>query len=174
MKIFRLLFPALFFAIISCEKSDDETQIGKKLEFYLLESHQTIDKTMRIDESTACLSNEVLISYDDIISYTSSEYCFKISEEIINELKGEKGLNYHTQAFAVTIDKEIIYTGYFWYAFSSRYCDWTTIDPILSECESGLTVNLAYPTNDFSISGIDKRNDSRILRLLKKDGKLVP
>ncbi|NJO88939.1 MAG: hypothetical protein HC831_08270 [Chloroflexia bacterium] len=128
---------------------------------------------MRINESSASISDDVLIRYDDIISYNSSTYSFKVNPEIMEDLQSTDGVGYHTKAFAVTIDKEIIYTGYFWYAFSSRICDWFAIDPVLSNNETGLKVSMAYPTNEFRTSDIDKRNDSRILRLLKRDRKLI-
>jgi hypothetical protein len=173
MKFLKIFFIVFILAGVSCEKSNTDTAIGNKLEFYLLENYTTVDNTMQIDESSANISTNVLISYDDIISYNSSTYSFKVSPEIIEDLKVSDGFNYHTKAFAVTIDEEIIYTGYFWYAYSSRICDWFVIDPILSNNEMGLKVSMAYPTNEFRTSDIDKRNDTRILRLLKKDGKLV-
>jgi hypothetical protein len=176
MKIFKVLISVQLFVIIalgSCEKSNNDVVVGDKLEFYLLEDYTTVGNSMQIDESTAIISDQVVIGYDEIISYNSSTYSFKVAQEIIDKFIQNDGLNYHTRAFAVTVDKEIIYTGYFWYAYSSRSCDWVTIDPIISSTENGLKVNLAYPTDQFRTSDLDKRNDSRILRLLKTDGKLV-
>ncbi len=173
MKLLKIFFAFFIATLVNCQKSTTDVVIGDKLEFYLLENYTTVDNTMRIDESSASISSEVLINYDDIISYNSSTYCLKVSPDIMEELKVNDGFNYHTKAFAITIDREIIYTGYFWYAFSSRICDWFVIDPILSNNETGLKVSMAYPTNEYRISDVDKRNDSRILRLLKKDGKLV-
>ena len=174
MKTYQNLLFLIIVAISfsSCKKTNNDLVIGDKLEFYLLDEYETIENKPEIIKSTAVISTDYLISYDDIISYNSSTYTFSISGSIISKMIEPNGIDYHTKAFAVTIDKEIIYSGYFWYATSSSICDWITIDPILSG-ENALKVNLAYPSNSFASSKNDPRNDQRIIQLLKKDGKLI-
>ena len=104
--------------LLSCEKTEEPSQTA--LEFYLLKDYQTYDH-VKIDENTAVISDSVLIQYDSIISYNKSTYAFKITDSTINydsrEFSPILG-----KAFAVTIDKNIIYTGYFWSGYRSLGC----------------------------------------------------
>jgi len=159
--------------LIACNKSDTDTLLGNELEFYLLDEYQTISDSQEIDLKTAIISDGALVPYSDILAYSESGHLFKVSAEILSKLKSNDGFNYHTMAFAVTIDKEIIYTGYFWTPFSSRICDWTTIDPTDKEGNNGLKVNLGYPSDLYGSDLVDHRNDSRILMMLRRDKKLI-
>jgi len=174
IKFFKILFLALIIIPFgSCKNEIDNFKTGEKLEFYLLDEFETLDNKPEIIELTAMISDDVFINYTDIVSYKSATHTFVVSEKVVSKLLNTSGVGYHKKAFALTIDKEVIYTGYFWYGFSSTICDWITIDPILSGGGNALKVNLAYPTNGFASSSYDPRNDQRILCLLKKDRKLI-
>ena len=155
--------------LLSCEKTEEPSQTA--LEFYLLKDYQTYDH-VKIDENTAVISDSVLIQYDSIISYNKSTYAFKITDSTINydsrEFSPILG-----KAFAVTIDKNIIYTGYFWSGYRSLGCNWIVIDLVRFEWENELIVELGYPGLVVGDTIPDKRNDERILELLKRDNKLL-
>ena len=163
----------LLITFVSCEKYDSDTIAGEKLELYLLDDYETTENTLKIDEGTAILAEDVLVPYSDIVSYSKKTYSFKVSQAVMSKLIERGETDYHTKAVAVTVDKQIIYTAYLWYGYSSRICNWPAIEPLLSYKENKLEIKLAYPTDDYSNAGVDRRNDKRILKLLKRDGKLT-
>lgn len=171
IKIIALLtiFSAAF---LSCEKKKDPKSVTGVVEMYLLDEFETLDMSCQIDENTIITEEMPLISYDDFISYNSQKYCFIISEEAnaaIDSLEHSVvGL-----AFAVTAGKELIYTGYFWPAYSSLSCNWVIIDPIMKDLYNGLKVELGYPGENLDDPIPDRRNDSRILDIFRRDNKLV-
>jgi hypothetical protein len=111
----------------------------------------------------------VIIYYDEILSYSPKNYTFTITESCANRLNG---FHIHGTPFAVTIDKQIIYTGYFWCGFSSSMVDWITIDPLNYGGKNKLRVSLGYPGLIQGDYIPDDRNDYRILEVLRRDGKL--
>lgn len=171
---------ALFLLIsVACNKnlndinSKDELINGsdKSLDIYLLENYETFDTSMEIIESTASISSEKLISYADILYYDKKNHIFKVSQSAMDMLLQSD--NFHSKAFAITIDDEIIYTGYFWYGYASSICDRITIDPILLNGTNELRVKLGYPGDSFTRVSTDDRNAPRIINLLQKDNKLL-
>lgn len=177
MKLFQFIFLILFAPVIflisdSCQKDSDVYATGHELEFYVLDSFKTVNGTDKIIDSTVILYDSALIRYDQIISYDMSNHSFTLDESAIDYLNAEGGLKYHFKAFAVTIDKQIIYTGYFWPSYASSIKQWFVIDPIQYSSKNELKVNLAYPSDSFAGSYPDLRNDKRLISLLKRDGKL--
>ncbi|NTW77923.1 MAG: hypothetical protein HGB33_09190 [Syntrophaceae bacterium] len=107
-------------------------------------------------------------------SLGASEYLVKpfLHDDLANAIKRLNQEPFlHLKAFAVVIDGEIIYTGYFWAAFSSAICDWTNID-YLDYGNNLLCVKLGYPTDSYGSQDADQRNNEMILDLLDCDGKL--
>jgi hypothetical protein len=112
-----------------------------------------------------------LIKYDNIISYNPITYSFRISDSLITDSKDLGSLI--QKAFAVTIDKRIIYTGYFWSGYLSNFVDWVVIDLLTYELNNELIVELGYGPIADGDSIPDKRNDERIIELLRKDNKII-
>ena len=150
----------------SCEKNENSIHTG--LEFYLLKDFQA-DDHMKIYENTAVIADTVLIKYESIISYDKNKYSFKLTDSTIHYSSREYS-PLLKQAFAVTIDKEIIYTGYFWSGFYSQICTWFQIDLVKYEMYDELIVDLFYIVGD---TITDNRNDERILELLRNDNRLI-
>ncbi len=101
----------------------------------------------------------------NIISYNSKKFEFKVSAQALEKLN-------QYDAFAVTVDRQIIYTGYFWSSVSSRSVNWIVIDLLFTE-NNTLYVQMGYPGGMLSSSIPDNRNDSRILDVLRRDNKLI-
>jgi hypothetical protein len=163
---------ALFLIINACEKTSNITPPGKDVEIYVLESCETVGETSEIVSSSAIIGNEPLIRYDQILYYNSKTFIFKVDDSAISSLNQDGGLKFHFKAFAITVDKKIIYTGYFWPGYSSSIVKWFVIDPLGISNENELQVEMAYPTNNFAGNYADLRNDKRIIDVLKRDGKL--
>lgn len=168
MKPAYLLFCLLIIAA-GCEVTerslDVEPEVGEVVEFYLIENYMTGMYDATIDEKGATLKDTVLIGYDEILWYNSRTFSFKIADEALKRLR-------HYDAFAVTVDREIIYTGYFWTSLSSRSVNWVVVDLLMSK-NSVISVELGYPGKIEGTEIRDRRNDPRILNVLKRDNKLI-
>jgi hypothetical protein len=164
--VFLLLTVA--FIISSCEKDTrSEEEIKGDVYFYLLKSYETKNNSSEIITSTAQIADKPLINYKDIISYNSDLSVYNISkkarEKILSLITDVSG-----PAFAVTIDKKIIYVGYFWPVTSSASCDWTNIDPLFIDFWDGLKV---MPGDNWDKP--NPGNDSSLIEIFKRDKKLV-
>jgi len=173
MKTLKLIILAVFLAFFAaCEKEPDFQNAGKDVEFYVIKSYDVKTGTSEIIDSTVVLDNQALIAYDQILSYSPKDYKFELAKSAIETINQEGGLKYHFKAFAITVDKTIIYTGYFWPGYASTIKQWFTIDPILNSGNDVLKVQLAYPTNSFAGTYSDLRNDPRIIKVFRRDGKI--
>ena len=169
----RSIIISLLIVILSgCEKYQYVRQQGYGLEFYLIKNFQKVGNTAKIINSTVKLSDTVIIYYDEIKSYNSDTYTFTVTESCADKLNDFVNNHIHGTPFAVTVDREIIYTGYFWCGFSSSSVDWITIDPLNYSGKNQLRVSLGYPGLFQGDYIPDNRNDYRILDLLRVDGKL--
>ena len=167
-KYIAFLLISAIFIVSSCEKdAKNEEKIKGEVYFYLLKSYGTSDNSSEIIINTAQIADKPLIDYKDIISYNSDLSVYNISKK-----SREKILSLITQvsgpAFAVTIDKKIIYAGYFWPATSSVSCDWTNIDPLFIDFWDGLKV---IPGNNWDKP--NPGNDSSLIEIFQRDKKLV-
>lgn len=156
----------------SSDKEGNFHSSSFSIDFYYISEYQKIDNTFKIIDSTVVINDTKIIDYSDIISYSSKDYTFIVSDSISDRLNDFKNHSFHGVPFALTIDKKIIYTGYFWASYSSMGCDWITIDPLKISGDNKLTVRLGYPGKIQGDSIPDKRNDSRLIDILKKDKKL--
>lgn len=165
-----LLSTILGFLTISCD--EDAVTPGDKVEIYLLSSFETIDNSCQIDEASIMIKSQPLLQYSDLLSYNSNDYIFSLSN---NAKETIAALDFPTNGvpFVVTVDREIIYTAYFWPAYSSASCQWIVADPFSIDFNDGLKIQLGYPGHMDGIEIPDKRNDPRILAVFRKDGNLV-
>jgi hypothetical protein len=135
----------LVFILNCCDKKNDFQPSGKSIDFYYISEYHKIDSSSKIIDSTVVISDTKIIDYSDIISYSSKNYTFTVSDSISDRLNNFENHSVHGLPFALTVDKEIIYTGYFWASFSSLGCDWITIDPLDISGNNELMVRLGYP-----------------------------
>jgi hypothetical protein len=174
MKI-KVLAVFVLFMLTGCDKNDDiQNNSDFGIEFYLLKEYKTEENVCRckIIENTVKIEHEPLIKYSDIISYNKNTYTFIISDSIILYDPREY-CPLLKKAFAVTIDKEVIYTGYFWSGFSSLGCNWIIVDLLKYYWKNEFIVELGYPGIIIGDTIPDKRNDPRILEVLRNDNKLI-
>jgi hypothetical protein len=156
----------------SCTKARDSQPSGKSIDFYYISEYKKKENSFKIIESSVVISDSTIIDYADIISYSSKDHTFIVNDKISNRLNDANKHYFHGVPFALTIDKEIIYTGYFWASFSSQICDWITIDPLSVSGNNELRVRLGYPTMMDGDSIPDNRNDPSLINTLKQDNKL--
>lgn len=164
MKKLIAIMTVLSFALISCEK---DSQTG--LEIYLLTDFQKKSSSFEIISGSEKLSKNPIISYNEIIMYDSTDHYFQIDESKADEFN-KKSWSVSGTAFSVTLNKSIIYSGYFMPGYSSLGLDWIAIDPL--SINSKIRVSLGYPGDWAQLVKPDPRNDVRIIDLLIKDNKL--
>ena len=163
-----IIFLGLSLFLTGCDKEETDEIKGKDVELYLIESHETTDIQYQIDENSVITRTSPLLYYSDFLSYDSNNYVFVISDESKNRIKNlEHSVN--GIPFAMKVDNEIIYTGYFLPSYSSLRFDWIIIDPILIDYYNGMKVELGFIGSEIP----DKRNDSKILDVFNRDNKLI-
>ena len=170
MRLFLTILAFLSILSISCEEKNTIREDG--IHFYLLTDPESLDPLWEIDESTIVPEESPIIGYEDILSYDTRNHAFKISSSAQERLKGKES-NIHSRPFVLVADKEYIYTGYFWASYSSAICPWLTIDPIHAQYAGELRIELGYPWMMEGMSIPDRRNDVRILSILRHDRKLI-
>ena len=146
---------------------------GTDVEIYLLKSYEVEAGSDRILHSSVVIEDEPLISYNQILEYDRGECAFKVTESAIETINLDGGLRCHFKTFAVTVDRIVIYTGYFWPSYSSSIKQWFVIDPLFLQDQNSLSVQKAYPTNSFAGDYPDQRNDPRIIEVFRRDHKLI-
>ena len=157
--------------VLSC--TDPVDTPDQDLAFFLVRDYELLENEgyNRIDESTVEVILAPLIEYEDIISYDPDEYIYELSDEAVMTIK-DLDPEVYTTPFAVMIDGELIYTGYFWPSLLSSSCDWLVLDPLMADYYHGIKIQLGYPGLVDGEVIPDNRNDSRIIELLKRDKKL--
>jgi hypothetical protein len=167
-KHYALILLIAVFLFCSCEKdSRNEKEVKGEICFYLLKSYKTRENSMEIIKGSARIADNPIISYKDIISYNTILNVYAISKNardtVISLTSSVTG-----QPFAVTIDKEVIYTGYFWPVTSPVNCDWVHIDPLFIDFWDGLKV-MPPDYNEKS----NPANDPVLIKILQRDKKLA-
>lgn len=161
-----LFFFTIIISINSC--NEDNINIEGELAFYLLEAYNTSEESMEILDEGIILMDEAVIRSDEILSYNSTTHSFEVSENAAERLQ-----DLYQSAFAITIDREVVYTAYFWSGFSSHIVDWVIADILTLEMSNILKIQLGYPHLMEDMNIPDRRNDSRILSVLERDKKLI-
>jgi len=164
-----LLLSAMVLIYTSCAKNAGD--VSGEVELYLLESWET-DGSCEIIKSSVETRNRPLIKYSDFKSYNAMKHLFRITD---NAKEAVQGLEHSVNGlpFAVVADDQLIYTGYFWPAYSSASCQWIVIDPLMLHGDNELWVELGYPGLIEGTVIPDERNHTLILDIFRRDGKLI-
>ncbi len=158
----------------SCHKSEPNKYDHSVVEIYLVDHFQTTHG-MQIDDASVVISGEPFISFDQITGYKPSGCTFFFSKSVADSLSHFDTNGLLRKAFAVTVDKEVIYPGYFWAAFFSSMCDWYIIDLVEYTDSNPLSfsVQLGYPAELLQDSIPDNRNSERLIGTFRAAGKIV-
>ena len=153
---------------LSCKKSGTTGSANDLVEIYALKSFQLVSQKCQVDPATAVLQDEPVISNDEIISYSRGNYLFSLSDQG----KQDAETFNITSAFAVTVNKEVIYYGFYKPFTSSSSCE-HSITMYISFPSRNLVMNLGYPSPMPGITIDDQRNNSKLLAALNAQGKLL-
>lgn len=166
-----LFFVTLLFlcSVSGCDKKD--LPVGTGVEFYLVKS------VSQTDPSAIVTEDRPFIPYSEIQSYNTVTYTYKVSDRVLSSfaehqktVEKNTGLALRGSLFVLKVNGEIIYTGMLWYDNLYDGIDSGIYIPAHIE-NNNMVVNLLHLDNKFPIS--DKRNDARILSVLREDGKLI-
>lgn len=163
MRLFVFVF-ILAVIHLSCKK--DNGQPGEKLEIYLLKSYQLVAGKCQVAPNSAVMQNTSIVKNEDIIEYVKAEYQFTLSATAAQRIKA---LNNDGAAFAVTIDRKVIYYGIYKPYYSSSSCA-NSIIMSYPMSDNKITMSLGYAGTDNNIN--DQRNNPGIIATLTKQGKL--
>lgn len=158
-----ILFFTIAVLFFSCDKKIIDGK--EKVEIYLLRSHNTVGFKCEVDPSTAVLENDPIISNDDIIRYHKYTHTFIVKEAAVKSLQQKGG----RIPFAVTVDKKVIYYGFYMPSIMSSTCEHSITMKETSDTK--ILMSLGYPF-DYKDNIIDKRNDPALLKALNDQGKL--
>ena len=165
--------------LISCHSSDvqptDQQSIDQKsgVALYLITSPASLGTDpAALDKATITLSENAMISYDEIESYSASTYTFQVKVAASDKLKGlSTAIPLIGKPFALVVDGTPAYYGYFWNPISS----FASIYPTITIDKTSDNKTLAVELMKFGLGSptlADPRNDSRLLNRLKQDKKL--
>lgn len=176
--------------ISGCKKQEVE---DPAMGFYLLEDYETSGKMLpfwqydegypsqQIINSTVVTSSVPVIEFTDIISYDSAKHLFKLTDSaFVKVSRLPKSLS-DGLSFALKVDNQIIYTGYFFSFFSSFSCDWNCAVLRIGRTNyEGMEIILSYPFSGFfskedfpHIQDFNTINDPRLIEFFEKNTKLV-
>src|SRR5688500_12346566 len=163
-----LLWIPVLLAGLACEKATVKAPGDQLVEIYALEYYQRVQNKCQVDASTAVLKANPVIHNDEILSYSKSSHEFQLTDQ--GKQAAASFIDHYV--FAVTVNKEVVYYGFFKLLTSS------------SSCDHSLTMNIAYPSGNLSMElgypgpmqGVtidDQRNNSKLLAALETQGKLT-
>lgn len=161
--LFMLMLTAVGF---SCKK--DKIKAGNTVEFYLLKTYQLLNRRCQIDPSTASLQDTAIIRNQDILEYSQNHYEFRLRDAAIQKIKTFKD----NTPFAVTVDKKVIYYGFFKPSYSSSLCAHSITMDIAWTSGDRIRLSFGYPGAIDGVTIEDQRNNRTLIATLRKQGKL--
>ncbi len=153
-------------SIISCNKGN--TNAGQVVEIYLFQTFQTVPGKCRVDSSVSVLQQTALIKNQDIVSYSHLSYQFTLTDVGMAKINALKDFT----AFAVTVDKEVMYYGILKQFTSSSSCDHSIVMTVDFTSNNKINMGLGYPGMMQGVPIDDQRNHTKLLATLASQGKL--
>ena len=160
---FMLAIAATF---ISCKK--DGVKPGNTVEIYLLKTTQIITGKCKIDAAASVLQDTAVVKNEDILEYSQTSYQFRLTNIAMQKVRAFRDFT----AFAVTVDKQVIYYGFFKPSISSSSCDQSITMDIDWTDGNKINLKLGYPGILPGVNIDDLRNHPQLIATLKNQGKL--
>ena len=117
------------------------------------------------------LAGRPIISLKDIVSYNAGTHEMALSDGAYQRMS-DLEVPVRGRSFLVCVDREPLYWGALWTAFSSVSFDGVVIlQPLRPEGPKVIGLELGYPSESF-YRGADPRSDAAALKSLERAGKL--
>jgi hypothetical protein len=162
--VFVVVIMATF---LSCKK--ESISAGETVEIYLLKKAQLVTGKCQVEASQSMLQDTPTIKNLDILAYDSFTHQFKLTDSSIQKVKTFRDAT----PFAVTVDRQVIYYGFFKPAYSSSACDASITMDLDWTTGNRINLRLGYPGQMQGMIIDDNRNDPKLLETLKQQGKLL-
>lgn len=165
MKIIILF--CLPFLILSCNQpTSNDASDGSFVIYLLQDSTITAGNAFLKPIDSLLLASSAFIAVNGLKSYFWNSHSFELKDQMLTIYEKYLLLHGNTRGvpFVVTIGKERIYLGTFWWAYSSSMPPACAVIDVIALIP--YKIRLAN-------GAIDKRSDSRIYYSLKKSGVLV-
>jgi hypothetical protein len=163
---FMLLTAALFF---SCKKNG--VVPGNSVEIYLLKTTAVVTGKCKIDGAASVLKDTAIIQNQDILEYSKKYFQLKLTDAAIERVRAFMHFSAFT-GFAVTVDKQVIYYGFFIPNISSSSCYQSITMDIDVTDPNKIDLKLGYPGTIEGETIEDLRNDPKLIAAFKSQGKL--
>ncbi len=151
-----IILLAFFIGMTSCKK-DELDNVYNGINFYNDEQF-----------------SEIMVKYDEIVGYDSAQYVFQLNDSAWERLAKEVAPVVPDPHFSilVALNNQIIYAA----AYIQPYSSFARRDIITFRVKEPhyVLIELGYPPVPKSeFTGIDLRNDQRLIERLKEDNKLI-
>ncbi|MBN8667234.1 MAG: hypothetical protein J0M30_06975 [Chitinophagales bacterium] len=162
----------LFYVLILLSMAGCTKDHGSRVEIYLLSSYSSSTNTSTSPATVVItnpvLENSPLVADKDISFYTQSTYTFTLKKDIQSRIASYGA----DKAFAVTVDKELVYVGKFQPGYLS-YIPFghATITP-LGPNNQELKIDFPMVVGSTDLLLLDKRNDDLLIATLRATGRL--
>ena len=161
----RYWFLALVVLVLSACRPDG----GEGFAVYLLADPVPVGEMAERALTTLPLRDRPLIRQTDIQSYDWDRHAMRLTPGAIENLLRLE-LPVDGVPFVVTVDREPIYPGALWPAYSSLSYHGVVIDPLLAPDGQTVRLQLGYPESPELFEGEDPRGDPRIRAALETAG----
>lgn len=139
---------------------------------YLVKQGVSAQRMTEMDLSQLELEEVPILSIDDIVMYTWETHQIELTDPARQRVARLKVPVQTGAPFVVCVGAERVYSGAFWTSFSSMSFHGIVIDTLLARMDGQpVRIQLGYPSRSM-LEGEDLRSDPRILRSLRKAGKL--
>jgi len=163
-KLFYLLAFTAFFG--GCKKNTAGSD--SSIEFYLLDSYTQVSGKCQVAPASAILKPTPFISNEDIIAYSEFAYTYTLSAAAMQRIKAFVG----RQPFAITINKGVVFYGFYNSSFLSSSCDHSiSLDADSGSSDNKILLQLGYPSLISGVTIDDQRNNTALINVLKAQGK---
>ena len=162
-----LAFSTVLLIIVSCNKNHINGG-GDTVEIYLLKTAQLVPNKCQVDGSNSTLATTPLVTNQEIAEYSKKNYEFKLTSQGIQKIK----LLQDKTPFAVTVDGQVIYYGFFKPSISSFSCDHSITMDLSWSNDNKIMMRLGYPGLLQGVTIDDKRNDPVLIATLANQNKL--
>jgi hypothetical protein len=159
-----LLFLPMLFA--SCKKT--EAEVGDKVEIYQLKTYQLLTGKCQVDATTAVLQDTAFVNDAAILAYSPNDHLFSLTPAAMRRVNALANF----AAFAVTVDKKVVYYGFFIFSYSSSSCAQSIVMSLDFENAGNVSLQLGYPGLAQGIPVDDQRNNAKLVATLRRQGKI--
>ncbi len=172
-KLLRILVFFICFGALACTAKAPPSTAPQGEGFAIYLTAQNVPASQMAAPSHVDLADKPVLSISDIVSYEWNTHEIKMTKGAFERLQAVQ-VPTSGVSFVVCVDRQQVYWGAFWAAYSSQSFDGITImlKPPMSTQENTIRIGQGYPSSGF-YKGEDPRSDTRIMQSLKRSGKLL-